>query len=405
MALSEIQIKKAKAAERPYKLADGEGLFLLVQKNGSKLWRLKYRYHGKEKLLSFGAYPEVGIAAARELKRAAKGVLAEGRDPMVHKPGRDFEEAKTFRAIATMWHENRASSLNPAHAKRVYGAISDIERQAHVYAELQDAWYQVTPDTIRRMVLDATVRGSDPRAVLVGRDAYLAAGGRIERELFDDEASESWIDVALLEDLAQKAMDDAAKRVAEEHGLAWVRPTLGNYVSHDLVEGLNRLPCEPAPLTEEGRTGAVTREPTGPGPGHRTRSFAAAFAGVRTLCVVFIQTQIRLNNGRELDARASEGSVGKCLRERSDHDHWISPRNGEQNWHTVRSGCCNARRGIASRIHENSPIPSSVPDAAQLLARPCRVGTDPFNLLKSCVNFPFSYTPCCGLEWHLPFEG
>lgn len=61
MALSEIQIKKAKAAERPYKLADGEGLFLLVQKNGSKLWRLKYRYHGKEKLLSFGAYPEVGI--------------------------------------------------------------------------------------------------------------------------------------------------------------------------------------------------------------------------------------------------------------------------------------------------------------------------------------------------------
>ena len=154
-----------------------------------------------------------------------------------------------------------------------------------------------------------------------------------------------------------------------------------------------------------GRTGAVTREPTGPGPGHRTRSFAAAFAGVRTLCVVFIQTQIRLNYGRELDARASEGSVGKCLRERSDHDHWISPRNGEQNWHTVRSGCCNARRGIASRIHENSPIPSSVPDAAQLLARPCRVGTDPFNLLKSCVNFPFSYTPCCGLEWHLPFEG
>ena len=116
MALSEIQIKKAKAAERPYKLADGEGLFLLVQKNGSKLWRLKYRCHGKEKLLSFGAYPEVGIAAARELKKVAKGVLAEGRDPMVHKPGRDFEQAKTFRAIATMWHQNRAGSLDPAHA-------------------------------------------------------------------------------------------------------------------------------------------------------------------------------------------------------------------------------------------------------------------------------------------------
>ena len=133
---------------------------------------------------------------------------------------------------------------------KAYGAISDIERQTHVYAELQDAWYQVTSDTIRRMVLDATVRGSDPRAVLVGRDAYLAAGGRIERELFDDEASESWIDIALLEDLAHKTMDEAAAKAAQEFGLAWVRPTLGNYVSHDLVEGLGRLPCEPAPLSE-----------------------------------------------------------------------------------------------------------------------------------------------------------
>ncbi len=134
---------------------------------------------------------------------------------------------------------------------KAYGAISDVERQAHVYAELQDAWYQITPDTIRRMVLDATVRGSDPRAILVGRDAYLAAGGRIERELFDDDASESWIDVALLEDLAHKAMEQAASKTAQEYGLAWVRPTLGNYVSHDLVEGLNRLPCEPAPMTAE----------------------------------------------------------------------------------------------------------------------------------------------------------
>jgi ParB family chromosome partitioning protein len=134
---------------------------------------------------------------------------------------------------------------------KAYGAISDIERQARVYAELQEAWYQVTPDTIRRMVLDATVRGSDPRALLVGRDAYLSAGGRIERELFDDDASESWIDVTLLEDLAHTAMADAATAAAHQHGLAWVRPTLSSYVGHDLVKGLHRLPCAPAPLTEQ----------------------------------------------------------------------------------------------------------------------------------------------------------
>jgi hypothetical protein len=66
MALTENQAKNAKARERAYKLADGEGLFLLVRPNGTKLWRLKYRYGGKEKLLSFGACPSLGIAAARE---------------------------------------------------------------------------------------------------------------------------------------------------------------------------------------------------------------------------------------------------------------------------------------------------------------------------------------------------
>lgn len=133
---------------------------------------------------------------------------------------------------------------------KAYGAVSDTERQAHVFAELQEAWYQVTPDTIRRMVLDATVRGSDPRAILVGREAYLKAGGRIERELFDDDASESWIDIALLEDLAHKKMEEAASVKAAELGLAWVRPTLGSYVGHDLIEGLSRLPAAPAPLND-----------------------------------------------------------------------------------------------------------------------------------------------------------
>ena len=91
---------------------------------------------------------------------------------------------------------------------------------------------------------------SDPRARLVGRDAYLAAGGRIERELFDDDTSEAWADVALLETLATAAMDEHAAAIAAEQGLAWVKTTLDPYASHDLIEGLVRLPAEPAPLTE-----------------------------------------------------------------------------------------------------------------------------------------------------------
>ncbi|MFA9199644.1 MAG: ParB/RepB/Spo0J family partition protein [Cypionkella sp.] len=133
---------------------------------------------------------------------------------------------------------------------KAFGATSDPEIQARVFEQITSAYYAQSPDSIRRMVLSGTVRGSDPRARLVGRDAYVAAGGRIERELFDDDDSESWVDVALLESLAQARMEEHASAVAAEQGLAWVKPTLATYASHDLVGGLVRLPAEHAPLTE-----------------------------------------------------------------------------------------------------------------------------------------------------------
>jgi ParB family chromosome partitioning protein len=133
---------------------------------------------------------------------------------------------------------------------KAYGATSDQAIQARVYEQVSTGYYAPNPDSIRRMVLSGTVRGSDPRARLVGRDAYLAAGGRIERELFDDEDSEAWADVALLEELAATKMAEQAQALAVEQGLAWVKPTLDPYASYDLVEGLVHLPAEPAPLTE-----------------------------------------------------------------------------------------------------------------------------------------------------------
>src|SRR3546814_19075861 len=92
-----------------------------------------------------------------------------------------------------------------------FGATSDQEIQARVFEQVSSAYYAPNPDSIRRMVLSGPVRGSDPRARLIGRDAYMAAGGRIERELFDDDDSESWVDVALLESLAAAQMDAEAK--------------------------------------------------------------------------------------------------------------------------------------------------------------------------------------------------
>lgn len=114
MQLSEFSIRKAKPAERPIKLADGGGLHLLITPNGSKLWRLKYRFAGKEKLLSFGPYPIVSLAEARRKRDEAKKLLIEGTDPSTKKKLDDLAAsaaaATTFGAIAREVLENKQAN-------------------------------------------------------------------------------------------------------------------------------------------------------------------------------------------------------------------------------------------------------------------------------------------------------
>lgn len=81
MALSDTRIRAAKPQEKDWKLADEKGLYLLVTPGGSKLWRVKFRHLGKEKKLSLGAYPDVGLKDARRLRDEARAALAAGTDP------------------------------------------------------------------------------------------------------------------------------------------------------------------------------------------------------------------------------------------------------------------------------------------------------------------------------------
>jgi DNA-binding TFAR19-related protein (PDSD5 family) len=81
MLLAQLTIKNAKPREKPYKLRDGSGLYLLVSPNGSKLWRLRYRFSDKQNMLSFGGFPEVSLASARTKRDEARKLLAEGVDP------------------------------------------------------------------------------------------------------------------------------------------------------------------------------------------------------------------------------------------------------------------------------------------------------------------------------------
>lgn len=85
MPLTQFQLSNAKPAARPYKLSDGGGLHVIVKPNGSKLWRLKYRFLGKERLLSFGNFPLFTLAEARAKRDEAKKLLASGVDPSVKK--------------------------------------------------------------------------------------------------------------------------------------------------------------------------------------------------------------------------------------------------------------------------------------------------------------------------------
>jgi integrase len=123
MALTAITAKNAQATDRDYKLFDSQGLFLLVTKAGTRSWRYKYRYGGKEKLLTFGQYPGITLAGAREQRDKARGVLREGKDPAheAQKLKRALIAASntSFRSVAEAWFEDEVPGWSISHAKRV----------------------------------------------------------------------------------------------------------------------------------------------------------------------------------------------------------------------------------------------------------------------------------------------
>ncbi|QFY89943.1 DUF4102 domain-containing protein [Magnetovirga frankeli] len=124
MALTAQQVKNAKPTDKPYKLADGEGLFLQVNPNGSKLWRLKYRFADKERLLSIGKYPDISLAEAREAKTKARKQLAENIDPSTAKRVEKAQiKEDSFAALAAEWQLRQAAKWTKDYAEEVRARI------------------------------------------------------------------------------------------------------------------------------------------------------------------------------------------------------------------------------------------------------------------------------------------
>lgn len=149
--LTQVQIRSARPKDKPYKLADGGGLYLEVMPTGGKLWRMKYRqFDGKENRLSFGAFPAVSLADARDRRDSARQLLAAGNDPGRARDELERQERvvalNTFEKVARDWHANSLGQWQPQTAKDILHRLEvdvfpSIGRMA--IAQVQ------TPDIIR----------------------------------------------------------------------------------------------------------------------------------------------------------------------------------------------------------------------------------------------------------------
>ena len=124
--LTDNAVRQAKPAEKPYRKLDGEGLVLLIQPTGAKWWRFRYRFKGKAKMISLGAYPRVSLIEARNLRDEAVKKINEGIDPSDHRASERQAaaiektiETNTLEAIASEWYGRHAPTWATAHAKRV----------------------------------------------------------------------------------------------------------------------------------------------------------------------------------------------------------------------------------------------------------------------------------------------
>jgi hypothetical protein len=129
--ITDIKLKAAKPKERDYRISDGQGLTLMVRKNGSKLWQFRYQFEGKPKTASLGPYPLISLAEAREKRDELRKGLLNDIDPVKAKrlarAQREAEVEHVFKKIALRWHEHWAKARTERHAGYVLRRLeSDV---------------------------------------------------------------------------------------------------------------------------------------------------------------------------------------------------------------------------------------------------------------------------------------
>ncbi len=191
MPLTDVAIRSAKPDSKPFKLADGGGMFLLVSPAGGKLWRLKYRFDGKEKLLALGAYPEISLLKARERREAARRLLADGIDPSeqrrAEKAEKQAKNENTFETVARSWYKTKSVKWTPAYGERLLRRLERDLFPAIGRRPIAD----ITPFELLTTLRKIEARGAIETAHRARSDAgqifrYAVAEGKAERDIASD---------------------------------------------------------------------------------------------------------------------------------------------------------------------------------------------------------------------------
>jgi len=128
-ALSDARLRGSKPADADYKLNDGRGLILVVKATGARLWRLRYTFAGKERMLALGEYPDVGLKAARERAAAARDLVRQGTDPVQHRREERAQRvnaaAQTFETVAVEWIAKRQKKWTEGHIEQNRQSLRD----------------------------------------------------------------------------------------------------------------------------------------------------------------------------------------------------------------------------------------------------------------------------------------
>ena len=187
MALTDTAIKSAKPTDKPVKMTDGDGLYLLIHPNGGKWWRFDYRFDSKRKTLSMGVYPDVSLRDARNRRDAARKQIANGIDPgehrKAHKSARADAVANSFEAVAREWYSKMRPTWTPDHADKI---IKRFERDVFPWIGGKPVADLNAPEvltTIRRIEARGRLETAHRALQSCGQVfRYAVATGRAERD-------------------------------------------------------------------------------------------------------------------------------------------------------------------------------------------------------------------------------